>query len=154
MGPGGGDPGDVGLAAGREVGGRGPPKIPVMEEPELDGRLLVVAHRPLRLRAAVLLGPGPRPAPGAEVDHPADVGGGEQAARRGVAERLGQHPALGAAGPDGEPDEGDERRGHDDGIDADEAIGSKDRRAVPGAVGDHGQEVPAHGRQPSHGTAA
>ena len=122
-----------------------------MQEPELDQRLLVVLHRLLGLLPAVLPGEGPGLPPGAEVHHPVDVGGGDQAAPRGVVQCRGQHPALRLAPPDGQAEHDDERRHHQHEVDANDALGPEERRAVPRGMGGHGQEVAAQRGQHAHG---
>jgi hypothetical protein len=111
------DPGHEGLAAFARSRGRGAAQVAVVQEPELDRGLLVVAHRALGpASAADLL--GVRAAlRRAQVDDPADVGGRDQAA-------LAASPSAAAASgarsartrPRSRPQE--ERRRHQHDVDA------------------------------------
>ena len=89
----------TGAPAPAKSGGGVPRRYRWCRKPELDGRLLVVPHRPLGLRAAVLPGPRAALAPGGRGRRPSRCRW-PAAGRvlRGVGQRGREHPALRASG--------------------------------------------------------
>ncbi len=122
----------------------------MMQEAQLDRRLLVLPHRPLRAGSPVLAGVGPGLAARSQVHEPADVGGREQPAGGCVLQRPGQHGALGTAQPDHEGDERGEAGRHHGQVDRGELLKATDGGGVPEAMGEHSHQVPSQGRQHAH----
>src|SRR5680860_1392707 len=105
-------PVDVLLSDHGEVGWRHATQVAAVQEPELDGLVLVGDHRATGSLATDFLGVPPSEPSGRDAREPRDLGRVEEAALRAVAECGGEHGALLATRPDREADEEQKRRRH------------------------------------------